>query len=82
MLALVLPFLVILMGVVTAMWLFSLVSNRPGFKQTALSGLGSKILRKLKAQQGFLSLASSSWDGAKHQRLRNPKNSLKTPWGW
>jgi hypothetical protein len=82
MLALVLLFLVILIAIVTAIWLFRLVSNRSGFKQTAVSGLGSITLRKLKAQQGFLSLASSSWDGAKHQRLRNPKNSLKTPWGW
>ena len=53
MLALVLPFLVILIAVLTATRLLRLVLNQPGFKQTAVSGLGSTTLGELKTPWGW-----------------------------
>mgnify|MGYP001813139412 CR=1 FL=1 len=86
MLALITIFLATFLIAVTVIWLYRSIAGWQGFSD----GVGSrkqqtKNMRpnmKLSAQQGFISMFSSSREVARAKKLRSPKDGIKAPWGW
>lgn len=82
MLALVAIFLVTLIASTTAVWFYRRVSGWHGFSRTLVGRPASSARMKIGLQQGFISLRSNSRKQAKYVRLRGPRGTIRTPWGW
>jgi hypothetical protein len=82
MLELVTILLASLLTATTTIWLYRSLAGWQGFKNNVGSRKDTGTSLKPSAQQGFISLFSSSREVAKTKRLRSPRNSIKAPWGW
>ena len=86
MLALITIFLATFLVAVTVIWLYRSIAGWQGFTDS-VQGRKTQTKNprpnmKLSAQQGFISMFSSSREAARSKKLRSPKDGIKAPWGW
>lgn len=86
MLAMITIFVATFLVAVTVIWLYRSIAGWQGFANSVASpDRQTKNMRsnmKLSAQQGFISMFSSSREAARSKKLRSPKDGIKAPWGW
>lgn len=82
MLAYVLLILISVMVSAGAIWMWRLLSNNDGLRLNVLANRAAASRTRLKTQQGFMSLSSSSRQSAKHTTRLSAKGDIKAPWGW
>jgi hypothetical protein len=83
MLELVTIFVTTLLIAATTIWMYRSLAGWQGFKRNVQTQKGKNTAgMKLRVQQGFISMFSTSHEKARNKRLRSPKDGIKAPWGW
>jgi len=83
MLALVTIFVATLLIAATTIWMYRSLAGWQGFKRNVQTQKGKNTAgMKLRVQQGFVSMFSTSYENARNKRLRSPIGGIKAPWGW
>jgi hypothetical protein len=72
----------VLLGAVIAIWLYRKITGTQGPRMDVVGRGQANMVLKLKAQQGYISLARPSRRSAMVTGSIGARSAVRVPWGW